>query len=171
MRQALAQIDIEVGKRLVQQHELRARGQRPRQGHTLLLPARKLVRKARPAAFQPHQLQRLGHARGLLGPGQLVDAERHVALHAQVREQGVILEHHANAPLFGGHVQVRAAHQLARQADLAGRYGLQPRHGAQQRGFAAARRADQHADIARMQPQRDALDGRLGTARVTHFQL
>ena len=171
VRQALAQIDIEVGKRLVQQHELRARGQRPRQRHALLLPARELVRKPSTAAFQPHQLQGLGHARSLLGPGQLVDAESHVALHAQVRKQGVVLEHHANAPRFGRHIQLRTAHQLALEADLAGRHGLEPRHGAQQRGLAAARGADQHADIARTQPQRDALHRCLGTARVTHFEL
>ena len=54
--QALAQVDVEVGKRLVQQHELGARRQRPGQGHTLLLAARKLVRKTVFAAFQSHQM-------------------------------------------------------------------------------------------------------------------
>jgi hypothetical protein len=43
-----------------------------------------------------------------------------------VRKQGVVLEHHANAPRFGRHIQLRTAHQLALEADLAGDTGSSP---------------------------------------------
>jgi hypothetical protein len=59
--QALAQVHIQVGKRLVQQQQARTRRQRAGQCHALLLPARKLMRKALLDALQPHQVQHFGH--------------------------------------------------------------------------------------------------------------
>eukprot|EP01137_Pigoraptor_chileana_P022632 Opistho-2@7097 len=171
MCQALAQVHVEVGERFVQQHELWARGQRPGQCHALLLAAREFVRIAVLAAFQPYQLQHFVHARGLLGPGQLVDAERHIAAHGEVREQRVVLEHHANAPLLGRHAPLGAADHIFGQADLAARHRLQPGHGAQQGGLAAARGADQHPDVTGFQAERDALHGGLCAACVAHFEL
>ena len=43
-RQALAQVDVEVGERLVEQQQLRARRERARERDALLLPAGELVR-------------------------------------------------------------------------------------------------------------------------------
>ena len=86
LRQALAQVHVEVGKRLVQQQQLGPRRQRAGQRHALLLAARQLVWKALLAAVQPHQRQHLGHAGLALGPGQVVDAEAHVVRHVQVRK-------------------------------------------------------------------------------------
>ena len=64
----------------------------------------------------------------------------------------------------------RAAHQLVRRCELAGADALQAGDGAQQGGLAAAGRADQHADVARAQAERDVVDGGLGPARVLNAQ-
>ena len=50
--QALAQFGVEVGKRLVEQHQLRSRRQRTRQGDALLLAAGKFMRKLLRTAVQ-----------------------------------------------------------------------------------------------------------------------
>ena len=63
VRQALAQVHIEVGKRLVQQQQARLRGQRPRQRHPLLLAAGQFVRVALRQAIQANQLQHARHLR------------------------------------------------------------------------------------------------------------
>jgi len=44
-RQALAQVDVEVGKRLVEQQQIRSRRERARQRHALLLPAGEFMRE------------------------------------------------------------------------------------------------------------------------------
>jgi hypothetical protein len=86
-------------------------------------------------------------------------------------EEGVVLEHHADAALLGRHVVLAVAHQLALQGDAAAAVALQPGHGAQQRGLAAARGADQRADVARTQAERDAVHRGLGLAGVAHAEL
>jgi hypothetical protein len=52
--------------------------------------------------------------------------------HIQVREQRVVLEHHANAPLLGRRAVPALPTTCLDQADLAGGHRLQPGHGAQQ---------------------------------------
>ena len=171
VRQPFAQVYVQVGKGLVQQHELRARRQGTGQGHALLLAAREFVGVAVLAAFQAHQLQHFGHAGSLFGARQLVNAKRHIAPHRQVREQRVVLKHHANAALLGRHAQRGAAHHAFGQADFTAGNRLQPRYGTQQSGLAAARRANEHADVARMQAQRNTMNGGLCAAGVAHIEL
>ena len=118
VRQAFAQVHIQVGKRLVQQHQLRLRGQRACQGHTLLLAARQLVRITCGAAFQSHHFQDFTHALLLRGLGLLVDAKGNVFTDGEVWEKGVILKHHADAALFWRQAGSAAAHHGAVQADL-----------------------------------------------------
>ncbi|MCY1379944.1 hypothetical protein D9M69_677130 [compost metagenome] len=86
-------------------------------------------------------------------------------------KQRVVLEHHANAALLGRHVVLAVAHGLAFERDAAAAGALQPGHGAQQRGLAAARGADQHADVASAQAQRHAVHRRLRLVGVVHTQL
>jgi hypothetical protein len=75
-----------------------------------------------------------------------------------VREQRVVLEHHADAAGLGRHVDGGAADELMRQRDTAGLGALQARDGAQQGGLAAARRPDQDPDLACLQAERHAVD-------------
>jgi hypothetical protein len=70
-----------------------------------------------------------------------------------VRKQRVVLEHHADAARLGRQMHAAAASDsTAVHGDAPGVAALQPGHGAQQRRLAAARRADQHADLARRRP-------------------
>src|SRR5207237_749353 len=76
------------------------------------------------------------------------DAEADIALDAQVREQRVVLEHHADAPLFGRPVDRRAADQLAVEPDLARGDLPEPADAAQHGRLAATRGPEQAADRA-----------------------
>ena len=171
VRQALAQVHVEVGKRFVEQQQARARRQRTRQGHALLLAAREFVRVACLHAVEAHELEHLGHAFFAFVAGKLGDAKADVARDVQVGEERVVLEHHADAPLFGRHVVLPVAHRFALQGDAAAAGPFQPRHGAQQRGLATARRADQHTDVAGTKAERHTVHrGRL-LAGVAHAEL
>ena len=72
------------------------------------------ARAARRAAApeQVDQREHLGHALGALGRGRWRMPKATLA-HAQVREQGVVLEHHADAPRPGGTPPAASAQQLA----------------------------------------------------------
>ena len=171
MGQALAQVHIEVGERFVQQQQARLGRQRARQRHALLLSARKLVRKTPLGTTQAHQIQHLGLPRGTLGARQAVDAEADVLAHIEMRKQRVILKHHADTPLLGRHRAPDLADHVVAEPDRARAHRLQPGHRAQQRGLAAARRADQHADLARAQPEGGAPHRRLRPPGVMHIEL
>jgi len=171
MRQALAQIDIQVGERLVQQQQLRARRQGARQRNTLLLPTGQFMGEAALAAFQSDQCQDFLDTCCTFGCRQLVDAESHIAADVKMREQRVVLEHHADAPGFRWQLAGGAAHHLAREPDVAARDGLQTRHRTQQGGLAATGRANQYTDLTRVQPQRHAIDGRLGAPGIVDLEL
>ena len=138
VRQAFAQLHVQVGEGLIEQHQLGARRERPCQGYALLLPARKFVGIAPLAARHSNQCQHLGNALGLRPLRHAVQTKGDVAAHAEVREQGVVLKHHANAPLFGRHVVAGAADTGSAQLYLAAFHGGQTGHCAQQRGLAAA---------------------------------
>ena len=57
--------------------------------------------------------------------------------------QGVVLEHHGDVPVLGGH----AVHLPSADVDLAVRDVLQARHHPQGSGLAAARGAHQHDEL------------------------
>jgi hypothetical protein len=80
----------------------------------------------------------------------------------RVREQRVVLEHHADPALLRRAVQSAGGigQQFAADADAPLGAAFQPRHRAQQRGLAAARGPDEHADLARRQAEADRVDGR-----------
>ena len=85
-------------------------------------------------------------------------AEPHVVVYRQVREQGVVLEHHADAPRFRGQAPAGPADDLAIQPDLAFRNFLEAGDAAQQRGLAAAGRSEQARDPSRLHRKADAVD-------------
>ena len=70
--------------------------------------------------------------------------ERQVLGHRHVREQGIVLEHHADAALVRGHLVDRPA----RQADLAMGRGLEPRQHHQAGGLARPRRAQHGQELS-----------------------
>ena len=143
---AAAQLGIEVAEGLIHQEHGRLAGDRPAQGHPLLLAAGEFLRQA---IEQGPQFQGLGHLldhgfdpvfapgakpqrawQAAAGPVQAIgqflqgaalalapQAEADVVGHAQVRVEGVALEHHRHIPLGGpqlgdpaiAHEQVAAA--------------------------------------------------------------
>jgi hypothetical protein len=72
-----------------------------------------------------------------------LQAVGHVREHAHVRVQRVVLEHHGDVALG----RFELVHHLVADGDLAGRDFLEAGDHAQQRGFAAARGADDHDEF------------------------
>ncbi len=66
-----------------------------------------------------------------------------VAVHGHVREQGILLEHHAHPPLLGCDIHTAAEHDLIPNTNSAGIRRLEPGDRAQRRRLAATRRAEQ----------------------------
>jgi len=96
--QCLAHCRVERTKRLVEQQQERVRGQRTRQGDTLLLPSGEL---GGPAVFQStqlHQLNEFAYTLIVLTPlpAAHLQAEDDVLLDREMREQRVVLGDVAN---------------------------------------------------------------------------
>ena len=151
------EIGVQVRERLVEEHDRGGGGEGAREGHALLLAAGELVRVASGEASEPDQVDDLGDPIAAGGPGQ---AEAHVVAHGQVREQGVVLEHDADAALLGRHRVARPGHEAAAQRDGARVRGLEARDEAQRGGLAAARGAEQGQDLALGHPERQPVDRR-----------
>ena len=98
--EAAAQLDVEVGEGLVEQQQARLRRQCAGQGHALLLAAGQFMGVALAQGAEIDQFEHLGG--DALALRVLADAEGDVLGHRQVREQRVVLEHHADAALFRG---------------------------------------------------------------------
>ena len=126
-QELLAQRAVEAGQRFVQHQQARVRRQRARQRHPLRLAAGQGVHRPPAEAAQPHQLQQFGHppaapggAAGLRA-GLHAQSEGDVALHVQVREQRLVLEHQTETAPVGGD----GGQRLSLPAHLAG-VRLQP---------------------------------------------
>ncbi|MCY1441658.1 hypothetical protein D9M71_579810 [compost metagenome] len=159
MAQAPAQLHIKVGERFVEQQQLRLGCQRAGQGHTLLLAAGKLVGVAFAQAAELDQLEHLFDHLALLRV--LADTEGNVLGHGQVREQRVVLEHHADPAFFRCQGEACAGNDLARQLDLTLMHRLEAGDGAQGGGLTAPRRAQQATDVASVEVQVEVLDDAL----------
>ena len=142
----LAQAAIERPQRLVHQHQIGLEHQRPGDGHALLLAAGELARAPPLVAFQPHQRQRPRHALGDLAGAEVprFERERKVLAHRHVREQGVVLEHHADVALARRHV----LHRLAVDADGAAAGRLEAGQHHEAGGLAGAGGAEQRQELA-----------------------
>ena len=110
---AQADPDLGVERRewFVQKKHPRFDGQRPGQGHPLLLPSRHLVREVAFLAGQADEVEHLlGPATNLLG-GLLANpqTERDVVESRHIRKQAVVLEHHAHVAAVGRHRVDRSA--------------------------------------------------------------
>ncbi len=172
--QALAQVAVQVRERLVEEQQLRAGGEGAGQRHALLLAPGKLVRVLRPRAGQADHRKQLRGPPPALGSRQGPQAEGHVVHGVEMREQRVVLEHHAHAALLGRDRESRAAHDLVAQADLAPVHRLETRHAAQGRGLAATAGAEEAADLALGQRQVEPFDhrghSRVGEAQIPNLQ-
>jgi len=105
----LAQIRIQVAQRLVHQKNLRLHNQSPRQGHSLLLPARQLRRIA---IFQIRQAHDAEQLRNFVGAFQLreffkLESVSDVLRHRHVRPDGVTLKDHRHTAPIGRHQEGR----------------------------------------------------------------
>ena len=111
-----AQTGIQVGKGLVQQQDLGLLDQGPGNGHPLLLTAGELT------GLAVEQLCDLQHLGDILQPltalclGYTVhfQGEQNVVLNGHVGVQGVVLEYHADIPVFRRHI----GHRLAVKKNL-----------------------------------------------------
>ena len=153
---ALAQGGVEVGERLVQQEHARLRCQRAGERHPLLLPARELVDAAGAESRQIHQRQGAIHAALQVrtpDPDRL-EAEGHVAPHVEVREQSVVLEHHAEPARDRRHRgDVLLLHEHPPRVRR-----LEPREQPERRGLAAAARPEEREQLTPLEAERDPVD-------------
>ena len=153
----LAQVAVQRAERLVQQQHGRLDGERAGDGDALALAAAELRRVALFEAVELQQRHHLGGSGALGGAGLAagVQAVGDVAGDRQMREHGVLLEHHRDvAAMRRDGVQQRAA-----QADGAGIRGLEPGDHVQQGRLAAAAGAEQGHDLPVADGQVAAVDG------------
>ena len=141
-----AQLEVEVGQRLVHQERARLAHQRAAERDALLLAARHLRRPAIEQALDVQQLGDALHALGDLRLGQLARAQRRgdVLRRRPLRVQGVALEHHRQVALGrrgAGGIQAVQVHR----ADVG---LLEPGDHAQRRRLAGAGRAEQDEERA-----------------------
>ena len=143
---AFAQLLVERGQRLVEQQHLRPPRQRARQRHALLLAAGELIGLALLQALELDQRDHLGDAGVDLGArhARALQSERDVVAHGKMRKQRVVLEHHVDRTLVRQHLR----DVLAVQQDAALVRRLEAGEHPQQRGLAAAARAEQREKFA-----------------------
>ena len=107
--------------------------------------------------MQADRGEQLAHAQVAVFLRATAEAEGDVFFHREMRKEGVILEDHADAPLFRRQTLAGAADHLAMQADLAAGDFLEAGDAAQQGRLAAARRAEQAGDLAALEVEVDAI--------------
>ena len=131
LTQLLAQIHIEITKRLVEQQELWLGGQGTGKGYTLLLAAREFMRIAAGSILQANEVQHFcqsGTAPGSRPPEQ---PELDVLADSQMRKQGKILKYHTDMALLWWHYQARTAHQSFDKVNFAAVWLFKPGNEAQ----------------------------------------
>jgi hypothetical protein len=144
--EVLAELRVKRAERFVEQQHARLEHERARQRHPLLLAAGELIGLAVRELGQVDELERLCHALGPLGLLELLvlQTERDVLGHVEVREQRVALEHG---------VDVAPARRDARDVaavehDPPARRLLEAGDHPQRRRLAAAGRSEQGEELA-----------------------
>ena len=152
---------VERAERLVQQQHARLDRQRPRQRHALPLTAGELRGETLLEARELHEVEQLHHLvldvrflRLVLAPR--AQAERDVVHHPHVLEQGIVLEHEADAAILNAALRSVAVVEI----DHARIRRLEARDRAQQRRLARARRAQKRDKLARLHSQRHVIERR-----------
>ena len=102
----------------------------------------------------------------VFGHAAVAQAVGHVVVDGHVRIERVVLEHHRDVAIR----RLDVVDDAAADIDLAGGHRLEAGDHPQQRGLAAAGRADQHAELPVADVEVDALDGvdaaRVGLAHI-----
>ena len=152
-----AQRRVEVGQRLVHQEHARLAHDRPAERHALALTARQLPRTPAEDLLDAEDARRFANAPLDLILGRLPQphAEGHVGEHVQVREQGVVLEHHRHVAL----VRQLVGHVLVVEQHLPFRGDFKPGDHPHGRRLAAAGRPDKDDEFAILCGEREILDG------------
>ena len=142
---------VEGGQRLVQQQRARAPCQRARHGHALALATGEGGRPGVRARRQAEAVEQRERPLPALGARDAAQRIGHVLPGAQVREEGVLLEHVAAAAPLGRHVDpaARVEPGLLAARDAAALRAEQPRRHSQHAGLAGARRPGQRQALAR----------------------
>ena len=97
-----------------------------------------------------------------------VDAEADVRRHRQVREEGVVLEHHPHAPLLRRHPRAVPGDAASGDVDRAGVRRLEAGDQPQERRLAAPGRAEQRDELAAIGAQRGVDDRRRRPEPLRH---
>ena len=161
-----AQLGVEVRERFVEQEDLGIAHDGAAHGDALALAARQL---SRIALQQRLEAENVGGLRdslldlGLVGLSQL-QRKAHVVVDGHVWIERIVLKDHGYIALFRRHV----VDDAPADRDLAARDILETGDHAQQRGFAAARRADQHHEFAVLDIDIDAMDDRRRSIGLAH---
>ena len=166
-----AKVGIEIREGLVEQDESGCRGERPGHRHPLLLSSGELVGVACAEAREPDQLQDLGDTLPPRAPIQAMEAEAHVVLDGEVREEGVVLEDDADPALLGRHGAAGTRHHLIADGHGAGVRSLEARDEAQGRGLSAPGGTQQGQDLALLDREGEPVHGRRSVRGVALAQL
>ncbi|MNO59880.1 hypothetical protein D3C76_504770 [compost metagenome] len=168
--QVLANPRIQRRHRLIQQQQRRCRRQGTRQGHTLLLAARKLAGVLFFATGQANQLEHFNHPLARLLTATAHQAVGDVGFDGEVGKQRVGLEQDAVVAGLGWQLGDVALTDVQLAAVLAFEAG----DAAQQRGLAATGWAEQAHQLARGDVQGDIVKRREGAEAlvdIAHFHL
>ena len=141
-----AKLRIEIGERLVHQEHRGLARDRSADGDTLPLPTRELLRLALEELSDAEHPADLVHASLdlLLGDVPQLESEGDVVVHAHVRIERVVLEDHGDIAILRGDV----VDDTLADEDVAARLLLESGEHAQRGGLAAARRSDEHEELA-----------------------
>ena len=142
---------------LIQQQYGGVARQSPRNGNTLLLPARKLRRAALFKPGKMHARKKGGGAFHTLSGRQMAHRGHDIAKRCHMRKQRIILKHQPNTAAMCRQVKptggVKPGFAIANDAAAFGM--MQPGNSAECRGFACTRRADDRQQLPRRAIKRD----------------
>ncbi len=156
-----AELGVEVRERLVEKKDAGLAHDGAPDRHPLALAARELPRPPRQQRLDLQHPGRLGDAPLDLGLGRadVLEPEGEIVPHRHVGIERVGLEDHGEA----APCRRQLVGPLAVDADLAAADLFEPGDHPQERGLAAARGAHEHAELALLDPEVDAVDD-LGVA-------
>jgi hypothetical protein len=152
-----AQLRVEFRERLVHQEHLRLAHDRAAHRDALALAAGQLLRAPVQVRRQPEELGRPRDAlvHDVLRRVSQTQPEADVVGDGEVRVERVVLEDHRDVPLLGRQV----VHDALADRDLAFGDVLEPRDHPQRGRLAAARRADEHDELAVADLEREVVHG------------
>src|SRR5918992_103435 len=155
---------VERRGRLVEQHQLRAHGQRTSDGHSLLLPAREVGGILVLLLGDPDAREQLPRSPSGVLPWQALSLDRSeddVVAHGHVREEVELLKDHSDLRAQSAEGLARVVDLPALEADLARVDRLEAVDAAEQRGLAGARRAGDYDGGAALDGQVDPVENQV----------